>query len=180
MRGGLDETLARMRRREEALRRRATDPTGPADDQLGPEPEAYPDHAPGSRVSRVDSRNAGPGWASAREPAHEAPPRHPVEDAAEALRAVVAAHPGASVTAQVEHGGQAYDLRVEWVDQQVTVSGQPAARPPAWPMSVKTVPGWSALQEGPSEDPAARLAELIRRDPSLLTGEEPPGRPDGR
>ncbi|MEV2238990.1 hypothetical protein [Micromonospora sp. NPDC049891] len=173
MRGGLDETLARMRRREEALRRRATDPTAPADDQPGPEPD--PGHGSDAGWSRSDSRNAGPGWAGVREPAHEAPPRHPVEDVAEALRAAVAAHPGASVAARVEHDGQAYDLRVTWAGQEVTVSGQPAAPPPSWPLSVKTVPGWSSAQDGLSEDPAARLAELIRRDPSLLTGEEPAG-----
>ncbi|WBB92993.1 hypothetical protein [Verrucosispora sp. WMMC514] len=171
MRGGLDETLARMRRREEALRRRAADPTVPADEQPGPEPG----HDSGPGWGRTDSRNAGPGWAGLHEPAHEAPPRHPVEDVAEALRAAVAAHPGASVAARVEHDGQAYDLRVAWVDREVTVSGQPAAPPPSWPLSVKTVPGWSAAQDGLSDDPAARLAELIRRDPSLLTGEEPAG-----
>ncbi|MBQ1052208.1 hypothetical protein KBX50_27605 [Micromonospora sp. C51] len=171
MRGGLDETLARMRRREEALRRRATDPTVPADDQPGPEPGP----GDGSGWSRTDSRNAGPGWAGVHEPVHEAAPRHPVEDVAEALRAAVAAHPGASVAARVEHDGQAYDLRVAWAGQEVTVSGQPAAPPPSWPLSVKTVPGWSSAQDGLNEDPAARLAELIRRDPSLLTGEEPAG-----
>ncbi|MEV4710557.1 hypothetical protein [Micromonospora sp. NPDC049374] len=172
MRGGLDETLARMRRREEALRRRAADPTMPADDQPGAEPG--PSHGSDSGW-RPDSRNAGPGWSNVHEPVHEAPPRHPVEDVAEALRAAVAAHPGASVAARVEHDGQAYDLRVAWVDQQVTVSGQPAAPPPSWPLSVKTVPGWPSAQDGLSDDPAARLAELIRRDPSLLTGEEPAG-----
>ncbi|NLU77283.1 hypothetical protein HCA58_02515 [Micromonospora sp. HNM0581] len=169
MRGGLDETLARMRRREEVLRRRAVNPS---DDQPGPEP----DHGHGS--GRVDGRNAGPGWAAAQEAAHEAPPRHPVEDVAEALRAAVTAHPGTSVAARVEHDGQAYDLKVTWVDQEVTVSGQPAASPPSWPLSANTVPGWSAAEERLTDDPAARLAELIRRDPSLLGGEEPAGRPD--
>ncbi|MGC5050280.1 hypothetical protein ACLQ2S_02310 [Micromonospora sp. DT48] len=171
MRGGLDETLARMRRREEALRRRAGDPTGAADDQPGPGPEG----GSGSSLSRTDNRNAGPGWVGTRPPAHETPSRHPVEDVAEALRAAVAAHPGTSVTARVEHGGKAYDLRVTWVDHEVTVSGQPAAPPPSWPLSIKTVPVRSSAPDGLTEAPAARLAELIRRDPSLLTGEEPAG-----
>nr|MDT0660237.1 hypothetical protein [Micromonospora sp. DSM 115978] len=39
---------------------------------------------------------------------------------------------------------------------------------PSWPMSVKTVPSWAAASDGLTEDPAARLADLIRRDPSLL------------
>ncbi|GIJ21752.1 hypothetical protein [Micromonospora lutea] len=176
MRGGLDETLARMRRREEALRRRAADPIVAADDQPGREPD--PGHGSGSGWSGVESRNAGPGWTGVREPAHETPSRHPVEDVAEALRAAVAAHPGASVVARVEHDGEAYDLRVGWVDQEVRVSGQSAAPPPSWPLSVKTVPGWASAQDGLSEDPAARLAELIRRDPSLLSGEERAGLPE--
>ncbi|MBX7264977.1 hypothetical protein KIF24_02160 [Micromonospora sp. Llam7] len=169
MRGGLDETLARMRRREEALRRRSTEPATATGEPSGPQP----DRAPGFGERRADGRNAGPGWAGTHEPAHEAPPRHVVEEVAEALRVAVAAHPGSAVTARVEHDGQAYDLRVAWVDQAVTVTAQPATPPPAWPMSANTVPGWSSAQDV-SADPAARLAELIRRDPSLLTGEEPP------
>ncbi|GIJ75657.1 hypothetical protein Xph01_00890 [Micromonospora phaseoli] len=167
----MDETLDRMRRREEALRRRSTEPTITGADQPGPEPG----YAPGSDLSRAERRNAEIGRAGAHEPAHEAPPRHVVEDVAEALREAVAAHPGAAVTARVEHDGQAYDLRVAWTDQEVTATAQPAAPPPAWPLSVNTVPGWSTVQDGLSADPAARLAELIRRDPSLLGREEPPG-----
>ncbi|TCB99037.1 hypothetical protein E0H26_06425 [Micromonospora zingiberis] len=167
MRGGLDETLDRMRRREEALRRRSTDPAGTADDQVGPPEKTGP--TPGTGVSRVESRNAGPGWGTAR----EAQPRHVLEDVAEALRAAVALHPGTSVAARIDHDGQAYDLRVAWTGQEVTVTGQPVAAPPAWPISATAEPGWSTREDNP--DPAARLAELIRRDPSLLTGEEPTG-----
>ncbi|QOC90049.1 hypothetical protein [Micromonospora craniellae] len=170
MRGGLDETLARMRRREEALRRRSTDPS--ADDQ----PDPGPDAPSGVAVtSRPDSRNAGPGWAGTPERVPGAPPRHVTEEVAEALRAVVAAHPGSSVTARIDHAGTAYDLRVTWDGQEVTVSGERAAPPPAWPMPISAVPGWSETPDRPEPDPAARLAELIRRDPSLLTGEDPPG-----
>ncbi|WP_341717868.1 hypothetical protein QQG74_29280 [Micromonospora sp. FIMYZ51] len=176
MRGGLDETLARMRRREEALRRRAGEPTGATDDRTGAPTDQLGD--PGlsrddSGLGRVDSRNAGPGWT--RDPGYDAPQRHVLEDAAEALRAVVAAHPGTSVAARIEHDGQAYDLRVVWSGDEVTVTGQPAAPPPSWPMSANTVPGWPASQDGLDADPAARLAELIRRDPSLLTGEQSAG-----
>ncbi len=170
MRGELDEALARMRRREEALRRRATDPTEASDGPLGPSADQVGDDL---GPSRIESRNAGPGWATARERAHEAPQRHVLDDAAEALRAVVAAHPGMIVAARIDHDGQAYDLRVAWSGTEVTVTGQPAAPPPSWPMSANTVPGWPASQDGLEADPAVRLAELIRRDPSLLTGEEP-------
>ncbi|GIJ28109.1 hypothetical protein Vqi01_32710 [Micromonospora qiuiae] len=171
MRGGLDEALARMRRREEALRRRATESTGATDGPLGPTAGQVEDEGP----SRIESRNAGPGWATARERTHEAPQRHVLDDAAEALRAVVAAYPGMTIAARIDHDSQAYDLRVTWSGAEVTVTGQPAAPPPSWPLSANTVPGWPASQDGLETDPAVRLAELIRRDPSLLTGEEPTG-----
>ncbi|WP_433530120.1 hypothetical protein ACQPYA_28640 [Micromonospora sp. CA-263727] len=173
MRGDLDETLARMRRREEALRRRATDPIGTADDQPGSPPD--PGRAPGSGVSRTGGHNAGPGWGGAREPVREGSSRRVVEDVVEALRALVAVHPGTSIAARIDHGGQAYDLLVTGNGQDVTVSGQPATPPPAWPMPISTLPDRPAGPDGSGVDPAARLAELIRRDPSLLTGEEPPG-----
>ncbi|RLQ06334.1 hypothetical protein EAD96_08420, partial [Micromonospora sp. BL1] len=98
----------------------------------------------------------------------EAPVRRdPVEEVAEAVRRVVAEHPGLAVTLRVELGEQAYPLRVSWSGTAVTVGpAAPPAPPPAWPMSVKTVPapGHDPLES----DPAARLAEMIRRDPSLL------------
>ncbi|PMR62891.1 hypothetical protein C1A38_00820 [Verrucosispora sp. ts21] len=159
MRGGLDETLARMRRREEALRRRSTEP---ADGESG--------SADGAPPSSADGRNDGTGWAPHREAGG-----HVLDDVAEALRAAVAVHPGTAVTARIDHDGQAYDLRVAWTGQEVTVTGQPVAAPPSWPLSANTVAGWPARQETLTGDPAARLAELIRRDPSLLTSEGPPG-----
>lgn len=132
MRGDLEETLARLARREEAMRRRAI----------------HPDDEAGGAEPRPDDRAA-------------------VEEVAEAVRRVVAAHPGMVVSLRVEHGGQAYLLRVSWAGPDVTVGAPDAAGPPpVWPMSVKTVP--APGQEGPSPDPAARLAEMIRRDPSLL------------
>ncbi|RIV37260.1 hypothetical protein [Micromonospora radicis] len=171
MRGDLDETLARMRRREEALRRRSGEPAGTTGDEPGPP-------APAAGGDQTDGRAAGTGWAGG-EPAHEAAPRHVLADVAEALQAAVAAHPGSAVTARIDHDGQAYDLRVAWVGSEVVVTGQPVTSPPAWPLSTNTVPGWSAGPDGLNPDPAARLAELIRRDPSLLAGEQPTGRPDG-
>ncbi|WP_204290326.1 hypothetical protein [Micromonospora gifhornensis] len=159
MRGGLDETLARMRRREEALRLRSTEP---ADGESG--------SADGTPPSGAGGRNDGTGWAPPREAGG-----HVLDDVAEALRAAVAVHPGTAVTARIDHDGQAYDLRVAWTGQEVTVTGQPVATPPSWPLSANTVAGWPARQESLTGDPAARLAELIRRDPSLLTSEGPPG-----
>ena len=154
MRGGLDETLARMARREEALRR-ATDPgeeTGadvPVGDPLrGVEPDGW-------------------GRSGAGRPA--AGDRDPVAEVAEAVRRVVADHPNLAVVVRVEHEGRTYPLRVDWADRDVTVGpDNPSTPPPAWPLSDRTVPAWSPGQEGPTGDPAARLAEMIRRDPSLL------------
>lgn len=151
MRGELDDTLARMARREELQRRRAS---------------------------------AG---------------RSTVDEVIEAVQRVVARHPGLSVTMSVAEGGITSVVRVEWTGGNIAVapavapavepSIAPAVEPPArgsvprdtaaargaWPMSGKTVPGWAAAADGLAPDPAARLAELIRRDPSLLDTTERSG-----
>ncbi|MFI6261158.1 hypothetical protein [Micromonospora sp. NPDC051006] len=145
MRDGLDETLARMARREDALRRRAAEPTGSSGREAG--------------AHRLES--------------DAAVDDDPVQEVAEALRRVVAGHPGLAVSVQVELGGRTYPLRVAWTGGEVTLGAEPDAPPPAWPMSVKTVPGWAPGQRDPAPDPAARLAELIRRDPSLLSDRDP-------
>jgi hypothetical protein len=148
MRGDLDETLARLARRDEALRRRGA--------------------ATGEEPRRHDA-GARPGEHGTDRPrgVTRPEPRDPVQEVAEAVRRVVAEHPGLAVTLRVEQGGQAYPLRVTWSGPEVTVGPvPPPAPPPAWPMSVKTVP--ASGQDGVNADPAARLAELIRRDPSLL------------
>ncbi|MEU4781124.1 hypothetical protein [Micromonospora sp. NPDC023633] len=165
MRGGLDETLARMARREEALRRRAAD-AGATGGEAVASTRARGGSDPGRTDARGEGRNAGPGWAETRRGAE---PRDPVVEVAEAVRRVVAGHPGTAVSIRVEHDGRAYPLRVAWTDAGVTVDAEVAAPPPAWPMSVKTVPAWTPAQEGLTPDPAARLAELIRRDPALLS-----------
>lgn len=158
MRGDLDETLARMARREEALRRRAPMPGEPAGATDRDVPVEAADEAGDGRAGHGAYRLRG-GEAPVR--------RDPVEEVAEAVRRVVAEHPGLAVTLRVELGEQAYPLRVSWSGTAVTVGpAAPPAPPPAWPMSVKTVPapGHDPLES----DPAARLAEMIRRDPSLL------------
>ncbi|MCZ7435082.1 hypothetical protein O7598_01630 [Micromonospora sp. WMMC241] len=168
MRGDLDETLARLARREEAQRRRVPLPDEPAGEiDRGtpvPEPVEPAERRAGHGAYRLRGGVALRGG--------ETPPRRdPVEEVAEAVRRVVAEHPGLAVTLRVEVGEQAYPLRVSWAGPAVTVGPVPAPTPPpAWPMSVKTVvaPGNDPLEA----DPAARLAEMIRRDPSLL---EDPG-----
>ncbi|MER7476020.1 hypothetical protein ABT351_35825, partial [Micromonospora sp. NPDC000018] len=118
------------------------------------------------------ARNAGPGWADARRAAER---RDPVAEVAEAVRRVVAGHPGTAVTARVEHDGKTYRLRVAWTGTGVTVGAEaPAVPPPAWPVSGKAVPAWTPGREGLGADPAARLTELLRRNPSLLDDGHPP------
>lgn len=139
MRGKLEDSLARMARREELQRRRAA---------------------------------AG---------------RTGVDELVEAVQRVVARHPGLAVTMSVTQGDTTSVLRVEWtggnlavtpaVAPAVEASIEPTMAPPAadaaardtqsrttWPSSGGTGSDWNAA----ADDPAARLAELIRRDPTLL------------
>jgi len=259
VRGGLDETLARMARREELLRRRTGEADGgraePVDDRAGPKPEEpAPAEGPlavgratgtvswagptidlfgaadersgtgddsGRQLATIPlplSGGAGTARGTVTAAGTVAPPvgvstgrgsllrgggsprnsgtvqgtgtgtgsgagavqsngngngsgagADPIGEVVEAVRRVVATHPGVSVTLRVEHGGQTYPMRVSWVDGSATVTADPTlAAPPAWPMSVKTVPGWGSVEPGLAEDPAARLAEMIRRNPNLL------------
>ncbi|MGC4853239.1 hypothetical protein ACLQ24_07510 [Micromonospora sp. DT4] len=171
MRGDLDEALARLARREEALRRLVNDR-----DDTAPPPD--PTATPGVTVV---GRNAGParhdGWHAERHDPTDTAGWGPVEEVAEAVRQVVGIHPGLAVTVRVEHDGQTYPLRVSWDGPDVTVGPEPTAAPveppPSWPLSGRTVPAWAPGPDGLTPDPAARLAELIRRDPSLLDALDP-------
>ncbi|MGW2622632.1 hypothetical protein [Micromonospora taraxaci] len=166
MRGDLDETLARLARREEAQRRRVND-----QDDTTP-PSGQPVLGRGNaRPGRHDPRHAG------ADPSGDTAGWGPVEEVAEAVRQVVGAHPGLAVTVHVEHDGRTYPLRVSWDGSDVTVGPVPATAPveppPTWPLSGRTVPAWAPGPVGLTPDPAARLAELIRRDPSLLDELDP-------
>ncbi|MEU7586036.1 hypothetical protein AB0A95_07025 [Micromonospora sp. NPDC049230] len=199
MRGDLDETLARLARREEALRRRAND----RDDTAPPSalPGTVGGDTPNAAPGRGEAPNTGPGRGDAPNAAigrgealNAVPARHdarhagadspgdvagwgPVEEVAEAVRQVVGTHPGLVVTVQVQHEGRTYPLRVSWDGPDVTVGPVPppvpVEPPPAWPLSGRTVPEWAPGPDGLTPDPAARLAELIRRDPSLLDELDP-------
>ncbi|MFC8615805.1 hypothetical protein ACFT9M_05220 [Micromonospora purpureochromogenes] len=166
MRGGLDETLARLARREEALRRRAGEPG----EEAGESTVAF-------EATGHPGWSDGPGWDGAGRSAaartgvgrSAVDGRDPVEEVAEAVRRVVAEHPGLSVVVRVEHEGRTYPLRVDWADTAVTVAAENTTTPPPpWPRPVNTGPVWSAGRDGTGTDQAARLAEMIRRDPSLL------------
>ncbi|MBF9129127.1 hypothetical protein I0C86_09045 [Plantactinospora sp. S1510] len=99
----------------------------------------------------------------------------PVDEVIEAVQRVVAEHRALAVTMWVADGPNISAMHVAWMDGTVTVrpAAEPAlptaGQPPhSWPMSVKTVPSWAAPEDPPAPDAAARLADLIRRDPSLL------------
>ncbi|MET7372997.1 hypothetical protein [Micromonospora arida] len=164
MRGDLDETLARLARREEASRRRAAD----RDDTTAP---SSPPGLGG------DTRNARSGRHAGVEAPSEVAGWGPVEEVAEAIRQVVGAYPGLAVTVQVEHAGRTYPMQVSWNGPTVTVGPvpppTPVEPPPTWPLSGRTVPAWAPGPDGLAPDPAARLAELIRRDPTLLDELDP-------
>ncbi|MEV6799529.1 hypothetical protein AB0M91_14445 [Micromonospora rifamycinica] len=160
MRGGLDETLARLARREEARRRRSVEQGTEVDD--------------GTPTLAFEATGPAPGHpGSVAVPAGGS---DPVEAVAEAVRRVVAGWPGLSVGLRVEYAGRTYPLRVERADttdgrtgvEVRAAPGPPAAPPPAWPPASRTPPAWTPAREMPGVDPAARLAELIRRDPTLL------------
>ncbi|MEO3928197.1 hypothetical protein ABGB07_30655 [Micromonosporaceae bacterium B7E4] len=99
----------------------------------------------------------------------------PVEEVTDAVQRVVAQHPNVAVTMWVADGPKISAMHVAWSDGAVTVrpAAEPAlptaGQPPhSWPMSVRTVPSWADPEDPPAPDAAARLADLIRRDPSLL------------
>ncbi|MEV0152710.1 hypothetical protein AB0H57_03075 [Micromonospora sp. NPDC050686] len=162
MRGGLDDTLARLARREE-LRRRG-DAEG-AERAATDGPAAGPAEAGRPVVGRP---NAGPQNGGRAAPHREAPvgrhgaERDPVAEIAEAVRRVVAEHPDVTVQLRVEYDGRTYPLRVGPAEPGALVWPAPPGPPPAWP-----------APDAAGADPAARLADLIRRDPSLLTGDGP-------
>ncbi|MFI6232167.1 hypothetical protein ACIBD9_01230 [Micromonospora sp. NPDC050784] len=164
MRGDLDETLARLARREEASRRRATDRDDTTAPSRPPGPGGDTRNARSGRHAGVESPSEVAGWG-------------PVEEVAEAVRQVVGAYPGLAVTVRVEHAGRTYPMRVSWDGPTVTVGPvpppTPVEPPPTWPLSGRTVPAWAPGPDGLTPDPAARLAELIRRDPTLLDELDP-------
>ncbi|MEV0944464.1 hypothetical protein AB0I90_29380 [Micromonospora wenchangensis] len=214
MRGGLDETLARLARREEARRRRSADPetgdggstlafeaTGRATTAPAGADSAHPGSAateparpgPGpAATAAAELARTGPGWAGPG----PAPGGDPVEEVAEAVRRVVATRPGLTVVLRVEYAGRTYPLRIEQAqpaarnerpgvgartdrpengvrNERPEVGARagvdpPASPPPAWPLADRTPPAWTPAREVPGVDPAARLAEMIRRDPTLL------------
>ncbi len=99
----------------------------------------------------------------------------PADEVTEAVQRVVGQHPSVAVTMWVADGSSLTALHIGWSDGVVTV--RPAAEPAlptagepphSWPLAVRTAPNWTDHREREAGGPAARLADLIRRNPSLL------------
>jgi hypothetical protein len=101
--------------------------------------------------------------------------QRPLDELIEAVRRVVAQHPTLTVQLWADDGTATSSVRVAWSDGTVAVGpeGEPVAPDgavaPSWPRPVYPAPG-STTAPGGVDAPAARLAELIRQDPSLLDG----------
>lgn len=189
MRGELDDALARMARLEELQRRLAADSNRdsrppveqPHENQPSVEQhyETRPPDAPVPETGEP-SHDPRPPAEPGRDPWSQVEPVRsawsPVDDVVEAVRLVVEHHPRLAVTLWAEDGSTGAAVRVEWVDGVVTVTADeepPAAMPsagapPSFPMAVQAPPAWTPPTEAGANESAARLAELIRRDPSLL------------
>lgn len=151
MRGGLDDALDRLARRDELRKRALSSSDGPA--------AFLP--ANGSVSSSSSSSPDG------------------LAEVVEVVRRVVERHPDLAVTVYGQQGRTSAEVRIghqDGVVRVVVVAAEgPASSlevpgsldvprpapspPPAWPLSADGGPG-----------AAARLAELIRQDPSLLAG----------
>jgi hypothetical protein len=146
VRGGLDDALERLARRDQ-LRKRV---------------------APTS-VSSSDDDDSGIGSSGA------------IGEVVEAVRRIVERHPGLSVTVYGEEGEVSAEIRIARRDGVVEATVVAAEGPvsatapvPAQPPALPGPPAWPLATDGtPSAaGAAARLAELIRQDPSLLGGPE--------
>ncbi|OLE26708.1 MAG: hypothetical protein AUG44_12155 [Actinobacteria bacterium 13_1_20CM_3_71_11] len=86
-----------------------------------------------------------------------------VDEAVEALIVILQRHPSLTFTVTVEGNGARASAQLGWQDGRLTVARSEAQA---------TAPVSATEGEETSAETAARLAELIRRDPSLLDGRE--------
>jgi hypothetical protein len=87
-----------------------------------------------------------------------------VDEVVEAIAAILQRHGPLTVTVTVEGAETRASAQLGWHDGRLTVARSE-------PHSTANEPG-SAPPAETSEETAARLADLIRRDPSLLDGRE--------
>ena len=117
-----------------------------------------------------------------------------VDEVVEAIATVLHRHAPVTVTVTVEGAETSASVQLLWQNGQLMVvrhepsapqaANGPAARPAATGPAVRPAANGPAAATGPavrtgesSEETAARLAELIRRDPSLLEGRDDWGGP---
>jgi len=112
-------------------------------------------------------------------------PVHIVDEVVDAVSEVVRHHDTATVTVTVDDGGHLSTVRIVQRDGQLVVTHltQQAPVPPApaveprrngeAPRTIRPIrPEWRNRDAETLDQTAARLAELIRQDPSLLDGND--------
>jgi hypothetical protein len=93
---------------------------------------------------------------------------HPaLEEVTDAVRRVVERHRDLSVTVYAQEGETAAEVRVAWANDEVQVTVLATDEGPVQP----TPTPWTAT-EASANGAAARLAAMIRQDPSLLAGHD--------
>jgi hypothetical protein len=174
MRGELDDALARMARMQEVQRRRSAESVG---DGRAANPNRSPVDELVDAVRWVVAQHRSLGvtfWA---------------EDGGSTTAVRVEWADGTvSVTYGEDATGSPQPPTVPTVPLEVVADAPvtpaapvapvavtaPSGPPPAWPMAVRTPPAWAAAPESNTNESAARLAALIREDPSLLRVDEEP------
>lgn len=92
-----------------------------------------------------------------------------VDEVVEAIAAVLQRHGPLTVTVTVEGAESRASAQLGWYDGRLTVARSEAHA--TVPEAISVEPAAAPPPET-SEETAARLADLIRRDPSLLDGRE--------
>jgi hypothetical protein len=175
VRGGLDDALERLARRDQ-LRKRVAPSGHASSDSNGSEGAIGANGTTGT--ADPNGTTSANGISAANGISGAIGSAGAIGEVVEAVRRIVERHPALSVTVYGEEGEVSAEIRIarrEGVVEATVVAAEgplstttpvPAPRPalpgpPAWPLSTDGTPG-----------AAARLAELIRQDPSLLAGPE--------
>jgi hypothetical protein len=160
MRGDLDDPLARMARWDE-LRRRLDSAQARPEPAVRPDPEP-PAQTPVQRAADplVGSRPDSPAYSRPDSPV-DSRPDSPVDELTAAVRQVVERRQDLSVTLIVQDAQSMSSVRVAWWggELRVTVTEVESDEVPDEP---------PPAPEPESGRTAARLAELLRHNPSLL------------
>lgn len=139
-----------------------------------PEQDEYPPAATAHEMWQSPVVPARPEWSAGTDADRIPTVESPLDDLVEAVGRVVERHPQLAVSLWADDGSGETAVRVEWANGTVSVTADEeqlplpsAGAPPTWPMPTQPPQPWAGPSE-PSADSAARLAELIRQNPSLL------------